>query len=325
MNDMENRERRKLSYILKENLQKITIFLVSLVYIVQGVFELVEKEATLIEIIGSVGLSIVVGIVISSSLTSMGLREGRRGELFQASMERYGKIKNEAVPYFDKIAAWCEYKNAQDLEAKKREIIQSAGLIWKAFKFGYYDEHPEKITDKQKKAIEEAKTCKILRISSQELLSDLPKMKYHSLFGKESKFGESEQDYRTRDNLVNTLTRLGLAVICGLYSLEPLITKENSWEVVAGLIWNTMQIVMWLTLGIIKYVNAKAFIEDEYRQTHIIQKTEYLNEFIITMQKNPSVIENYDENKFIDDYIENFIKKREEKELNETKQESVLD
>ena len=322
---MENKEKRKFSYILKENLQKITIFLVSIVYIVQGIFKLEEKETTLLEVIGSVGLSIAVGIVISSSLTSMGLREGRRGELFQASMERYGKVKNEAVPYFDKISGWCEYKNAIDLEERKKEIIQGAGLVWKAFKFGYYEGHQDKLTDKQKKALEEAKTCKILRISSQELLSDLPKMKHHSIFGKESKFGESEQDYRTRDNLVNTITRLGLAVICGLYSLEPLITKENRWEMFAGLIWNTMQIVMWLSLGIIKYVNAKAFIEDEYRQTHIIQKTEYLNEFIITMQKNPTVIEEYDEGKFIDEYIDEYIKKREEKNLDETKQESILD
>lgn len=327
MADMENKQKKKISYIIKENLQKITILLVSVVYIVQGIFELQKKDATVLEIIGSVGLSIIVGIIISSNLTSMGLREGRNSELFQCSMKRYGETKSKATPYFDKISAWCEYKNFQELETKRKEIIQNAGLIWKAFKFGYYEEHQDKLSPKQLKALEQAKNAKIIKISAQELLSDLPKMKHHVIFGKESKFGESEQDYRTRDNLVNTLTRLGLAVVCGLYSLEPLITQENSMEVLAGVLWNTMQIVMWLTLGIIKYSNAKSFIEDEYRQTHIIQKTEYLNEFIVTMQNNPKVIEDFDENKYIDEYIEDFILKIKNKEEigNETNEKNILD
>lgn len=328
MNETENKRKKRFSVILKENLQKIIIVIVSIIYIVQGVFQLAEKDASVLDILGSVGLSIVVGIIISSSLSSMGLKDGRNSEIFQRSMKAYGESKEKATPNFDKLSAWCEYKNSQELEIRKKEIIQTAGLNWRAYKFGYYDE-PEncnKLNDKQKQSIEKAKHCKILKIDANELLSDLPKTKY-GLFSKYiGKFGESEQDYKRRNNVTEFLTKIVISVVCGLYTLAPLINEQNKLQVLAGVLWNAMQIIIWLSFGIMKYVNAKSFMEDEYRQTHIIQKTEYLNEFVITLNNNPSVIENYDENIEIDKYIQEYIEKHEQNDnAKEIKNESKED
>ena len=60
-----------------------------------------------------------------------------------------------------------------------------------------------------------------------------------------------------------------------------------------------------------RYSSAKSFIEDEYRQTHIIQKTEYLNEFIITIQNNPSVLLEYDEDREVQEYLDELMKEKE--------------
>lgn len=308
------KSKKKLVDVFRENLQKLVIFLVSILYMVQGIFEIQQRESTILDILGNISLSIIVGIIISSNLNSMGLKDGRNSEIFTLSVKTYGLAKEKATPKFDKLSAWCEYKNAWELEAKRKEIIQGAGLSWKGYKFKYYENNFEHLSDSQKEALKKAKNCKIDRISSQELLSDLPKMKNVG----HGRFGESEHDFKVRNFQLDLISRIFMGVILGLYGLEPLVTGENLNEIISGVIWNTMQIILWLSLGLMKYANARSFIEDEYRQTHIIQKTELLNEFIVTMENNPDVIKEYDEDEIIESYIEEFIReKRGEKHVEE--------
>lgn len=299
-------EKRKISQVLRDNLQKLTIILLSVLYISQGLFTFSKKNATILEILGSVAISLVVGMLITASLISQGLRDGRRDNLFKASQTAYAEAKEKATPFFDKLSFWCRYKNAKELEWKKKDIISTAGLSWKGFIYGYYEDNPSNLTDEQKKAIIEAKNCKITKLTSNELLSDLPETKKKN--GK--RFGMDERDYRTKTSVVDLVTRLLTAIISGLYTLSPLINGENYQEVLANMLWNASQVALWLVFGATKYENAKSFILDEYRQTHIIQKTEYLNEFRVTMEKNPKVIEDFNEEEEINKYIEEYIKNK---------------
>ena len=332
----EPKDKKKITDSIKDNLQKITIAIVSLLYILQGLFTIAKKDTSIWDILGSIGLSIMVGVIISSSMNSMGLKDGRLGDIFTASMKAYGKAKENATPYFDKLNSWCDYKNFQELDFTKKDIIQSAGLNWKAYKYGYYDEHRDRLDERQIKALEQAKYCKIERLTARDLQSDFPQTR-RTLFGfkKLGRFGESEKDYKSKNLISDFLTRVFMSVICGLYTLKPLWDGTNKQEVIAGIIWNMLQIMMWIALGTIKYVNAKQFIEVDYRQSHIIQKTEYLNEFTVTMQNNPGVIENFDETIEIDKYIQEYIRekealengtrRREEDTGAEQKEEGVLD
>lgn len=318
------KKRKNLFEFIRDNFQKIMLIAICVLYISQGLFSLEKKQATILEIAGNIGLSICVGILISNNLRSMGVKSGRTSEIFIASMQIYGEVKQKATPMFDKLPSWCEYKNAQELEFRKKEIIQGAGLNWRGYKLGFYDEHPEKMNETQKKAFDEAKNCKIVKFYSNELLSDLP----HVDIRVKSRFGRTVKDYKKNEAIPEVITKVALGIICGLYTLRPLLTEGNASEKIAGIIWNSMQIILWLIMGMLKYYDAKSFIVDEYRQTHVIQKTELLNEFIVTMQNNPKVIEEYDEDLEIDEFIEEFLSKREKKEdiLDEKdEQNTVLD
>lgn len=292
---MNDTKKKKVSDLFKDLLPKLAILGILVIYIIQGMFAIQKKDTSLWDILGSIALSIIVGVVVSSMLSNLGLKDGRRSDIFIASMKSYGETKSKATKYFDKLAAWCEYKNAFELEARRKEIIQNAGLKWKLYKVGYYNEHKPK-DDDQIRAIEHASKCKIDRLLPQDLLSDLPKSKYDK-----RRFGVSENEYRAKNTIVDAITKVAIGVICGLYTIVPIIDGD-SW---ATILWNILQVAMWLAFGIIKYMNSKSFIEDEYRQTHIILKTEYLNEFIITCEKNMAVIDNYDD----DDEFEEFIQK----------------
>lgn len=320
----QKKDKRKITDAVKDNLQKITIVIVSLLYILQGLFTIAKKDTSIWDILGSIGLSIMVGVIISSSMNSMGLKDGRMGDIFVGSMMAYGKAKEEATPYFDKLSSWCDYKNFQELEFTKKDIIQSAGLNWKAYKYGYYDEHKDKLDERQVKALEQAKYCKIERLTARDLQSDFPQTR-RTLFGlkKTGRFGESEKDYRNKTLVSDFLTRVFMSIICGLYTLKPLWDGTNKQEVIAGIIWNMLQIMMWIALGTIKYVNAKQFIEVDYRQSHIIQKTEYLNEFTVTMKNNPKVIDEFDETIEIDKYIQDYIREKEEAEANDRRRKEI--
>lgn len=309
-----NGNKKSFLNLIRENLQKIVIILISILYITQGMFELRKKDTTIIDIIGSISISIVVGTIISGNFLSMGLKAGRKSELFQGSMKAYGEAKANATPFFDKLSSWCEYKNDVDLENKKKNIIRECGLNWKAFKLGYYQKQDNynKLTEKQKKALEDVKNCKISRLTYEDLLSDFPRSKKFS----SKRFGENEYEYQFKKNTSDIYSKIIIGVVFGLYGLSPLFTKENTAEVIAGMLWNAGQIILWISFGIIKYVNALSFMEDTYRQSHIIQKTEYLNEFVITMKNNPDVITNYDIDNELDEYIKKYLDEKE-KESND--------
>lgn len=301
------KQKKDFGQKLRDNMQKFIIAIVSILYITQGMFQIVSKDTTPFEVLGSVGIAITIGVIISQSMSNMGLKDGRKNESYIASIQSYGQAKEKATPYFDKLSQWCEYKNAQDLEFKKKDIIQTAGLNWKAFKFGYYDEHTDKLTEEQLKALEEAKKCRIAKLNSQELLSDLPRNRRGRV---NSKFGESTQSYAKRNAFTDAIYRIGISLVLGMYSLYPAFTEDPS-KMWASIVWNTLQIAVWLTFGIMKYYNSYSFIVDEYRQTHIIGKTEYFNEFIVTMENNPDVLKDYEESDEIDKYIEEYIKERQ--------------
>ena len=299
-------KKKKFIDKLRDNIQKLLIIAVSAVYIFQGFFSLSKRDTTVLEILGSIGLSIIIGVVISTSMNSMGIKDGRRSELFEASMKAYGEAKSKSTKYFDKLQAWCEYKNSIDLEAKKKDIVLTAGLSWKGFKFGYYDEHPERLSEEQKKQLERAKSAKIEKLYSSDLLSDSNKDK--SLFGKPfGRFGKSEKDYSLIVNTSDMVYKVAIGIVCGLYMLKPIFSEQ----ILANMIWNTLQILLWLAIGSMKYANAKYFMEYEYRQSHVIQKTECINEFFITMENRPEVIEQFDDEAEIDKYILEFINEKE--------------
>lgn len=297
------KQKKDLKKVLKDSIPKLIIVAISIIYIVQGVFQFARRDVSLLEILGNILMATILGLTISDLFRKMGLTDGRKDNMFIESLKAYGKAKADATPYFDKLSSWCDYKNVQELEEARRDIIQRAGLNWKAYKFGYYKEHTEKLTQDQIMALTKADKCRIAKLIPQELLSDFDKTKLDH-----NKFGQGVRSYKFMDMSSETLSKILTGVVFGLYSLKPVVLDEAT---LSGMLWNTFQMGMWLIFGITRYFNAFSFIVDEYRQSHIISKTEYINEFVVTMQNNPTVIEQYGDEVEIDQYIQEFIKEKE--------------
>lgn len=303
MANVESSQNRKYHPIiwLQTHFQKILIILVSSLYIIQGAFKFTQTQASIVEVLGNAALSIVLGVTISNTLRNSGLQAGRRSIIFTLSMKAYGEAKVKATPYFDRLTQWCLFKNNNELREKRMDIIQRGGLHWKAFLHGYYDTRLDTLNSEQLKVYYKAKHARIPKLIANELLSDLPVSRCSR-----SKFGISEQTYKHSNVLFDVITKLTISIVGAYYVLEPILNKEG----IANIIWHTIQIGLWITLGMLKYCEAKDFMENEYRQTHIVQKTEYLNEFVVTMQNNPNVITEVEDNTGVTKDIEEFLREK---------------
>ena len=124
------------------------------------------------------------------------------------------------------------------------------------------------ISDKrQKKAYLRALKLKIKPLTSSNLTSD--GIRADNPFD----FGKSKREYIGQRNALDTVMKLLMAVIFGYFGVS-LAGEIN----VASLIWNGLQIILYITGGVIQMYSSYMWIVDDYRGS-IIKKIDYLQKF----------------------------------------------
>lgn len=282
-----------------EHIDTFVFLGISILYIIQGLFKVLKTGETLINIIGSILISGAVGLTIYTTLRRMGIKRGRNSDVFIASNELYGETKDRTKPFRYKAPAFCRLKNEQMLNDAKKEFIEENGLNYKLWLDGVYETEENRIKlgleDYQIKVLEEINNIKIAPITTRELYSDLPKMskKQQLLYGV---WGKDDKAYSVMSGFTDAISMIFFAVLGGYYTLEPAINDKS----LANALWNAMQLAVWIGFGLMKYNQSYSFMVNEYRQTHIIQKTEILNEFISIEESAPQRLDKYDyENQYI--------------------------
>ena len=216
----------------------------------------------------------------------------------------YAEAKEKAKKYYDKLPAFCAYKTETEKINIKREIITNANLSFLKYLKGYYNENKNSLEEYQIEAIEEANKMRIEPYQTSKILSDLPNDIKKNI---KSRYGKDEKQYIVEKNISGLFSKIIWAILSGYYTLGPL-NQDN----IPQAVWNALQIAIWLAFGSIDYINAKEFINNEYRQTHVIQKTAFLEEFITLMENEPKKLDKYDDELQFKEFLEKK-EKREEK------------
>ena len=86
-------------------------------------------------------------------------------------------------------------------------------------------------------------------------------------------FGRSKREYTSQKNAGDLLVKLLMAIIFGYFGVT-LATEIN----VASIIWNGLQIVLYITGGIIQMYNSFMWVVDDYRGS-VVKKIDYLQKF----------------------------------------------
>ncbi|MGN1337334.1 MAG: hypothetical protein ACI4WW_02550 [Candidatus Coprovivens sp.] len=300
----EVKEKKNWFKIFKSRIYILSIVIVSIGYVFYGLFNVETTGKTIVEIIGSCIISLLIGLSITTFLRKEGFRSGRLSDIFQSSLLDYAESKEKAQNNFDKLNQFCAYKTEQEIIAIKREIIINANLKYDTFVKGGYNNKIlyEKLEDYQKKALKHAQNVRVKPYQTKDLLSDLPnETKFNH-----KRFGYDENDYIRAKGISSFITKILLSIIGGYFTLAPLNTGN-----ISQCVWNAIQICIWLLFGTIDFMNAKEFILNDYRQTHIVQKSSLLKEFNTLMINNPHKLDNYDYELMYQNAIEEEKKKLE--------------
>ena len=256
------------------------VVLISLVYVASSLINISKTGKSIYEIIASGVLSLIVGIMINGVFRSIGIRKGDEDERTVATNNLHARTVDEIAPYIDKLDEFCERENRRVLREIRTRILANEGMKYS----DYFDEEggtfentkincrgdsriDREIDKARAKTYKKALRVKIKPLVSSNLTSD--GVKASDPFD----FGRSKKEFTSRKNASDMIIKLLMAVIFGYFGVS-LASQVN----VASIIWNALQIVLYITGGVIQMYSSYMWVVDDYRGS-VIKKIDYLQKF----------------------------------------------
>lgn len=260
----------KLKAFFNESLGYIAVALVSLIYILAGLFVPGLKGKSIYTIIAEGVTGFILGISVNYNLKLQGILKGKNSKEMQATRQSHGEAVNRVAPYIDGLDTWCEEQNATKLRQKRAQILTDAGMRYEE----YFDANgllrpveTESLSKERKRALRRALRAKITPLSTASLTCD----------GERSDdpfdFGETPEQYQRRTNLTDALSKVLTAAVFGYFGMDIVEGFD-----VAMLAWRALYVALMLALGVAKLVGAYLFVIDTYRG-NIVKKINHLQSY----------------------------------------------
>ena len=275
--------------IFYKNAGYFVVLLISLVYI-GGSFILISKTGkSVYEILATGTLSMLVGLLINGVFRSIGIERGDQDEKMQKTSKLYSDAVIDIVPKIDKLENFCAEENREALSRVRVRILAKVGIKYSdcfdsegtliPFETDLYTREEinaasrgkrgkmKRQNNQRARAYQRAANVKIRALTPQALTSE--GARENDPFN----FGKSKKEFYSRKNAGDLFSRVLMAVIFGYFGVS-FVSEINP----AVLIWNTLQIVMYITSGVMQMYSSYNFVVDEYRAS-LIKKIDYLQKF----------------------------------------------
>ena len=278
----------KIRDFFKQNIGYFIVALVSIVYIATAFITVDETGKTIGEIIADTAVVFFLGLFINRVFDLQGMMNGDRDERVQMAIVTHGETVVKISPYIDRLDEWCKLKNEENLKVQRTRVLASEGMRYE----DYFNEDgsakdfipdEEKLKNKTLRKTEKAR----IRCFKKALHLKLTPITAGALTSEGGKkqdpynFGRTKGQYETQTSVRDIITKICIAGIFGYYGVR-LIQDSNY----ATLIWNGLQVVIFLIMGCIKMYNSFMFVTGEYR-TRIVNKTNNLEMFHNYIQSLP--------------------------------------
>jgi len=274
---------------VQKNVCYVIVFLVSAIYVAAAVVKIEESGKTIAQILGDGAVALMMGVFITQLLDIQGIMNGERDERFKETFSLHSETVIKISPFIDRLDAWCEDKTAENLKLQRTRILATEGLKYD----DYFDTdgsikeitvNEEALKSKFLKRMErrrlacvnKALKVKLTPISAGELTSEGCKI------DDPYNFGRTKEQYERERSIKDIVSRIGTAAIFGYYGVS-LIT-DFSYD---NLIWNLLQVGIFLLAGTIRMYSSTQFIVGEYRG-RIVKKINSLEMFYNDMTKEKS-------------------------------------
>ncbi len=270
----------KVKEFFKHNIGYLIVAFVSAVYIMTAFIAIDRTGKTVAEIIADGAIAFLLGVFINRIFDLQGLSNGDREERVQATKNEHGATVLRISPHIDKLDEWCERENAKNYKVQRTKILARVGLRyddcfdgdgvakeWTPSEANMANKVLRKIELKKLKGYSAAVNLKLTALSAGELTSEGGKQQDPFYFGR------TKAQYETHEGVFDIISKLGTAFIFGYYGVT-LIQGFNY----ANLIWTSLQVALFLVMGVIKMYQAYNFVVDEFRG-RIIKKIDSLQKF----------------------------------------------
>ncbi len=287
--------KKSFTEVFYKNAGYFAVILISIAYIAGSFILISATGKSVYEIIASGIISMIVGILINGVFRSVGLRRGEEDERTVSTSNLYAKTIDSVVCHIDKLQDFCDIENVRALANIRRKILARAGMkyddcfdengVVKSFDYEKYSEQEIesakkrqrrkylKVNKLRKVAYEKAVGVKIKQLSPAILTSD--SVKENDPFD----FGKSKKEYSSQQNAFDVVSRVIMAIIFGYFGVS-LASEIN----VALLIWNTMQIAMYIASGVVQMYTTYMWIVNDHR-IGVIKKIDCLQKFKLWSEK----------------------------------------
>lgn len=275
-------KRNTFTETLYKNAGYITVVLISLVYILSSLVLISKTGKSVYEIIGSGFLSLVVGMLINGAFRNIGIRRGDEDEKTLSTISLHQRAVEEIVDCIDRLDGYCERETVALLKRVRTRILADAGLKYEECFDSYGIARELILTDdkrknrKIKRAYKKAVNIKIKPLTASSLTTD------GGDYNNPYDFGKSKRAYTRGRSVTDVVSRLIMAIIFGYFGVS-LVSQIDF----ATVIWNTLQIVMYITGGVIQMYTSYMWIVDDYRGS-IIKKIDQLQKFKLYVKANPT-------------------------------------
>ena len=262
-------EENKFVEFLKKNFLNFLIAIVVIVFLTKDLITIQESGKTVLEIIANSIVNLIVGQLIKNLFSQKGSNAGFNSKSYKKKIERYGEEIEKTDPYIDKLDDFCDKKNEQRIQKAQKHILRPARIKYEDF----LNKTKEEVCrdKKQFKIWNKAQGVQIQIITPENLVSETDP-RYEK--GKKE---ESLKQHKTKEAILSLIIATLISIIFGYF------VPELNKDALAGLLWNLIQVAIWLAFGIISFYQEYTYITVDYSQ-RILRKTTYLIEFNTTMR-----------------------------------------
>ena len=245
---------------LQKNIENFILIILCAVYVLRGLASIEESGKTTLEIFADGALAFIVGYIIKRVLDRKGILRGLSSDKFIATCNEYGNKKMEIAPIIEELAPFCDERNANELKQRQIEYLTMEALSYNKFIANEYDAND--------KRIKKARRLKSTRVTPTMLTNA-----YDNTSNERELLSASIKRYE-RSQAGGDLT-IGLltAWLFGYYAL-----KSNGLDT-ATVIWCALQVAIFLTNGMFKYMSSYFFITETLRGK-IKRVMDIIDEFI---------------------------------------------
>lgn len=269
----------KVGLFLKNNIENIIVIVVSLAYVLYGVLTIEETGKTVAEILAAGALNFIFGLTIKDLRRKSGIRNGLTSETFILKKNAYGDKKLEIAPFIEEIDGFCSYENKNRLIQKQNEILIANCMSYNKFIDGFYDNNK-----KYKKALKKVKSAKVYKYTPTMMTNA-----YDNTDDEAKLLKLSSKKFEAKKTASSILGTLICALIFGYFTPG----KHLDWN---GILWNLIQVVIFIINGQIAYLSAYSFVTVDLK-SKIERVINILDRFINLRRNNPDIFKDFEVDK----------------------------